>query len=374
MSQLPLQPQVSSPLDAVDHIASEGDEAHSTDSAASPFSKYGQAKAPRQWLFNPVARLRSAPWWPYVRPLWLLSLGLHVGAFLIPVGTKEPPKPPVAAKSVKVTRIAVPNKPKPKQVKKLRLSVSPRPKPIVRAAVPAILSTRPKVKTLTPSPIPTVIPSLAPQEETDNSGLDLPLYPGAVEGCNGACLATPDALDKVAAFFDKELPTKKWKRERTENTVARQVFRISKGNVTQYLSIIATDNPKGTAYVAADQPKTQADLKSSVAVPQEVAEILSNVNAQDVDASATAQPALFSKRPKILSMSSLEGETPDTVFDTFFSTNLRNNSYEFSPSTTTYGGGPVYEIKREKFKGYINLVPDKDGKGTVIVIWEAPPA
>lgn len=374
MSQLPPQPQVSSPSDAVDTIVSQSDEAHSQFSASLSAAEISQAKAPRKGLAAIASRFRSAPWWPYIRPLWILSLALHVGALLIPVGTKEPAKPPIAAKSVKVTKIAVPNKPK--LVKKRKLAVPPKPKPILRVAAPVIPSTRPKIKALAPSPVPKVSPSPMPtsQEEVDNTGLDLPLYPNAQEGCNGACLQTPDDLDKVAAFFTAALPKQQWKSEQTENTPERKVLRISKGNVTQYLSIIATDNPKGTAYVAADQPKSQADFKLSIAVPQEVSEILSNVSAQDVDASATAQPALFSKRPKILSISFLDGETPDTVFDTFFSTNLRNNNYEFSPSTTTYGGGPVYEIKRDKFKGYINLVPDKDGKGTVIVIWETAPA
>jgi hypothetical protein len=374
MSHLPPQPKVSLPSDAEDTTASEGDEAHSQFSDSLSLAQDSQTKALSKGLAAIASRFRSAPSWPYVRPLWLLSLGLHIGALLIPVGTKEPAKLPIAAKSVKVTKIAVPNQPK--SIKKRRLTVPPKPKPILRVAAPIIPSTRPKIKALAPSSVAKVSPSPAPtpQEDADNTGLDLPLYPNAQEGCNGACLQTPDALDKVAAFFTAALPKQKWKSEQTENTAARKVLRISKGNVTQYLSIIATDNPKGTAYVAADQPKTQEDLKSSVAVPQEVAEILSNVSAQDVDASATAQPALFSKRPKILSMSFLEGETPDTVFDTFFSTNLRNNNYEFSASTTTYGGGPVYEIKRDKFKAYINLVPDKDGKGTVIVIWEAPPS
>jgi hypothetical protein len=59
--------------------------------------------------------------------------------------------------------------------------------------------------------------------------------------------------------------------------------------------------------------------------------------------------------------------------DTFLKTNLQNNGYEVSEPKPTYGGGVVYEVKKEKLQLYFNLVPTTDGKGSIVVIWASPP-
>ncbi|HEY9823868.1 MAG TPA: hypothetical protein V6D19_00350, partial [Stenomitos sp.] len=154
----------------------------------------------------------------------------------------------------------------------------------------------------------------------------------------------------------------------------RRVYRVSKGRVSQFLSILTADKV-GTVYVLADQARVLGDLSQAVEVPPEIGDIFNSISATETDSSATSQPNLFSsKSSNIITMMLLTDATPDTVFDSYFRTNLSSQGFEISEGAQLYGGGPVYSIKREKFTGYLNLVPSNDGKGTVMILWKVPPA
>ena len=311
--------------------------------------------------------------------IWLTlvaSLALHGLLMLLPTASEKKPtavKP--EEKSVRITQL--PTLVKAPNVQRLPKPVVPKKPIVVQKSAPA------------KAPIPAVQP-VKPKEATPDSGAsasnpwqDFPQYPGAASGCFNlpSCLQTKDGLDQVSAFFEKELAAKKYIFKPTKTESSRKAYQVSKNNLTQFLNILA-DSGNGTVYVLAPKELTLEELSKAKAVPPEIAAVFEGLDAQDATRDSFAQPDSFytgnSLRPDIIDVRFISNPdasiTPDTFFDAFLSTNLRNSSFDDYPDTgQKYGGGPVYLAKKGKLTLYINPVPTKDGAGTIVVIWKKQP-
>jgi hypothetical protein len=214
----------------------------------------------------------------------------------------------------------------------------------------------------------------APTPESAALLKNFPTYPGADSSCAGLCFKTDRSVEVVAAYFKKTLEAQQWHAELTHDESTQKVYRITKGNVTQVLSVIAAQ-PLGTFYALADQAVNYQDLTQAEESVTTVSDILAGIKGiQPVDRSMTAQPELFQEDVNILSINLVERETPTSVFETYFSTDLASNGFKVDVNPKPYGGGPVYLVRRETFTGYLNFVPSKVGQGTVIIFWKTPPA
>lgn len=341
-----------------------------------------------------------------IRPMLLISLALHGLLMLMPLPDKEAPEKK-EEKSVKVTQLPTTNSPPtikrsqpspkpapPKVVKQITrppvLANRPRTQPIVQA--PRSQQVQPTLSPIAPSPVAaTLTPTTTPPETapaTDTALADFPLFPGAKAGCLEvqSCFQTGNALDKVAAYFEKELPARKFTAQVDTDEPARKVYQVSRSDFpAQYLSLISTE--QGTIYVLADQPRTLDDLKNAVDVPPEFYTILAEVGEELEDESPFKNPNDFytklesqdqdgslipaEQREEIEGVKLVSGQTPDAVY-----TNLApslQSIFEVSESGD-YGGGSLYKLKKDSFTGYLNLVPTKDGAGTIVVLWSDPPA
>lgn len=355
----------------------------------------------------PLKKL-PAPLQGLIRPMLLISLALHGLLMLMPVPDEGAPQKK-EEKSVKVTQLPTTNsplkikrspkplpKPAPPKVvtpitRQAVLANRPRPQPIVQAprsrqvqATPSPIAPSPVAATPTPSP--TVAPELAPT--TDTALTEFPIFPGAKAGCLEvqSCFQTGNALDKVAAYFEKELPARKFTAPVNTDESARKVYQVSRNDFpAQYLSLISTE--QGTIYVLADQPRTLDDLKNAVDVPPEFYTILAEVGEELEDESPFANPTDFyiklesqdadgslipaEQREEIEGKKLVSSQTPDAVY-TSLAPSLQS-IFEVSESGS-YGGGSLYKLKKDSFTGYLNLVPTKDGTGTIVVLWSDPPA
>lgn len=340
-----------------------------------------------------------------IRPMLLMSLVLHGLLMLMPVPDKVPEKK--EEKSVKVTQLPTTNSP-------LKIKRSPQPSPTVAPKVVTpiirqpVLANRPRSQPIvqaprsrqvqptpspiapspvaaTPTPSPTS-PELAPT--TDTALNEFPIFPGAKAGCLEvqSCFQTGNALDKVAAYFEKELPARKFTAPVNTDEPSRKVYEVSRNDFpAQYLSLISTE--QGTIYVLADQPRTLDDLKNAVDVPPEFYTILAEVGEGIEDESPFANPTDFytklesqdadgslipaEQREEIEGKKLVSSQTPDAVY-TSLAPSLQS-IFEVSESGS-YGGGSLYKLKKDSFTGYLNLVPTKDGTGTIVVLWSDPPA
>jgi len=379
---------VSHPIDSSSNAPSAPPSLSTSSSASEIEYPASKASSPQvsfsDWLHTPKASRSLSQ-----HLIWLtviISLGLH-GIFLwLPIPgekTSAPVKP--EEKKVRITQLPTGTK--------AIATKSPIAKPTVKAnLVPKLTTVRPRtvIPAIRPtpppeteSPKPQVTPqtSASPPESLSsnaNPWQDFPQYPGAKPGCYNlpSCLQTEKPLAEVGAYFEKELPEKKYSATPTVNEPDRKVYQVSRDGVTQYLSLIFVEG-KGTLYVLAEEPRTLADLSQAIEVPAEIYSVLLGLAAEDATRINFAQPDSFytadALRPSIGAAKLVPGELPDSFFDTYFRTNLVNSGFEPSDTSQQYGGGPVYAVKKEDLLLYINLVPTQDGNGTVVVVWKSLP-
>jgi hypothetical protein len=65
------------------------------------------------------------------------------------------------------------------------------------------------------------------------------------------------------------------------------------------------------------------------------------------------------------------GKTPDELA-VLVNSKLEAQGFKVS-QISTYGGGPLYEVKKGSFTQYINIAPSADEKGAIIIAWETVP-
>jgi hypothetical protein len=327
-------------------------------------------------LFPAPKAPRSGRW------LWLTvlaSLGLHAALMVIPTGEASKQTPPKPAEQVRITQLPSQKVPVPKSLSKPSVSL-PQVVNRPRSTVPPISALRevpPLATEVKPQPTSTPTKDTPPATKPgENSWQDFPTYPAAQPGCFGlaSCFQTGDTLTQVSAFFAKELPAKKYTLNRMVQEPGREVYQISRNGMTQFLSAIV--DGKNTVYVLSDKPRTLDDLKKAVEIPPDIQAILNGLDAQQATSAYFANPSAFytgqAPRSGIRNIS-LIGTQADTMMDEFLGTNLRNAEYDPPEQVEDYGGGRVYQVKKGSTVLYLNVVPTKDGSGTVLVVWEKQP-
>jgi hypothetical protein len=359
-----------------------------------------------------------APVQKYIKPMLLASIGLHALVLLAPLPS-EPLKPKVAQqkqKTVKLTslpsiRKATPSLSKPRPVAKTlpqtRAVTLPQkgltiPRPVRKKAVVAALPHKSKPTAAQP-PQKTPAQTPSPDNTSPNNGpmSDFPIFPGATPGCLGlpSCYSASSSLAEVSQFFEKELPAKKYTVQPSASEPERKVYQVSKGGESQYLTLLV--DGATIQYVLGSQPQTQKDLRNAVQIPEDFnTNIMSKVGSDsggdsgstsDVTPEQFATPTDFftslggvgsdgfdvnpELKPEVSSLKRVPSQTPQQIYDTSFSAALTQSGYQATPVSTGYSGGLLYEIKKGTFKPfYLNLVPTKDGKDTVVAVWVSKPS
>lgn len=340
---------------------------------------------------------QAAPWKSFLA-LGVVSLGLHLLALRIPVPALQNVakiNPPI-----KVTRLTVTPKPKrlpPKAVSKPNpivvkpKVVAPSLPPQNRVGSPVAISSTQKphpaaTKSSQPisSPpasqgIPSSEPSTAPTSppKPDPEFKDFPRYPDSVLRPDSPALSVAADFKTVADHFYKALtgdPKQHWNvQEITEQPSGTKVYQVKKGKTIKFLSIFS-QGQLGTSYVLTDRQTTLEALKKEEEAIADVSGILAELRVQPTDNSLLAQPEQFNRGDaEIVSKNFVEDILPEQFFDKKLSTSLMQSGFKM-PKFSDYGGGPVYALNRDSFTGYLNLLPSKDGKRTVIVFWKVPPA
>jgi hypothetical protein len=341
-------------------------------------------------------RTQAAPWKSFLA-LGMVSLGLHLLALRIPVPALQSVSkinPPI-----KVTRLTVTPKPrrsppraipKPTSIVVKPKVVAPSPSSQNRAGSPvaiaptrkplptAIKSSQPISSTPVSQGSPSSQPSTAPTstQKPDREFKDFPTYPGSVLRPDSPMLTIATDFKTVADYLYKKLtgdPKQHWNvQEITDQPSGVRVYQVKKGGRIKFLSIFS-EGQLGTAYALTDRQTTLDALKKEEEAIANVGSILAELNVQATDDSLLAQPERFKRgEAEIVSKNFVEDILPEQFFDKHLSTSLMQNGFKM-PKLSDYGGGAVYELNRESFTGYLNLLPSNDGTGTVIVFWKVPP-
>lgn len=363
----------------------------------------------------------------WVKPMLLISLGLHTFALLTPLPPSETAKPKKETPKqsephIKIAAIPTSRKLPPAKPVVVKSAVASLPK-VLNITRPAIVLPRKAQPLSVASSAAKPVPPAATKSQTSqppaasaptaaapstdgaiydpaNPMSDFPQFPGAVAGCLSlpSCFATGKPLTEVSRFFDQQLPAQKFVIQPVTNEADRKVYQISKGGVTQFLSVIFD----GTAanYVLAEQPLSMKDLQTTVQVPPDfTANVLTQFSPIGTDPGAQAlavSPDLFADptaffsevggvdaqgfdvaptaRPEIDSLKVVAGQTLQQV-DSALKTSMTQAGYQATLVASDYSGGTLYEIKKGSYKPfYVNLVPNKAGDSTIIVTWTTKPA
>jgi hypothetical protein len=321
-----------------------------------------------------------------IRPLWLLSLGLHLLVLRLPLPATQ--SQPQTAKSVKITKLTAIPKPSPTPSLPSKAAVTKSnsgPKTLAKASVqqpnkklvqPVKNSASPKV---TPTPSPTLKPKNTSEPLSETALKQLLQFPNASTGCGGNCAETPASLAEVAAFFEKKLASAKQKVDRVKVEPTHRVYRIENIKPTKFLSIFLRPDHKITTYALADRTIDLTDLtKAEEESIVSMGDVLGDITGFDfspTDADSTAQPEIFDSRQSewVEPMNELREVQPDEAWNNILKKGIQANGFDVSMSNKSYGGGKIYVLNRQLFTGYLNLVPNKEGNGTVIVLWKVPP-
>ena len=338
-----------------------------------------------------------------IRPILFAALGFHALLLFTPLPAEQKPKPPEDKKNpVKITQIQT--------VKPLKTVPTNAPK--------ADVSTPTQLKVSRPTDSPTVSDTSRQQEtkteqsqpnqqgqtnqqpnDTKDPFQGFPYYQPSTPNCfnknyGEQCRVATASLTDVKTFFDKSLPANQYAIEQpTEAAPDKQIYKIAKGGKTRYLHLFIDGS---TVVILLDETKkTLKDLKDALpALPDQYTLSLGDVAGNAPEYSNFAQPQYFYDRtrtsneengiedPNVSPPKALEsyespkiilGKTPDEAYQVLAS---KLAVFEGVNRVGDYGGGPLYEMKKDKNTFFLNLVPAKDvgsRGGTIMVTWLKDP-
>ncbi|MBI4782087.1 MAG: hypothetical protein HY785_12315 [Oscillatoriophycideae cyanobacterium NC_groundwater_1537_Pr4_S-0.65um_50_18] len=361
--------------------------------------------------------------WRVIRPMLLLSVGVHALALLLPLPqtshseataadqaitiTQLPPierslkqpamaqgssaQPPVKAVSVRPVGTAV----------RTGAAASPPPAPVVRAAPVARPAPSPA------SPAPAAVPqgvAASPPAVVDAFPQDFPQYPEAQPGSFGLPTAyepfsrkTSKAIAEVDEWFQQQLSRQNYTIEPVEQSSQRLVYRVAKGGVTEFLTLIP-NAAGGTNILVIPDPLLQSNDQALLPngdskFVADLAEILptatsSGWQAVSNPAALVAEPtAFFDSAPdsttdgttevsptlKAIAQSAVYAEKQgvDAVFD-----DLRPKFQAAEIDLIRvgdYGGGGLYQAIRSGTSRFFSLIPAQEGQSTLLVLWRQSP-
>lgn len=303
---------------------------------------------------------------------------------------KTPPVvvPPKAAPIAPI--VAQPKPPQPVLPPPIPPQVIPRPQPIPSPSpVAAQPSPSPVAAQSSPSPLPSPVAAQPspppPPPSTQDPFADFPVYPNAVAGSLGlapgeadkAARNTTTDLATVVAYYDKELPGKKFESKPTTTESSLKVFQVSKGGVSQYLHLIGKD--ASTVIVLAPQPldlKSLADVAVEPPEAREFQSVLGQLLNVDVLPAIGIGDLQDAGPFQTAEVKSILGEVKDVTPQALgisLESGLRSAQFEVSPLNPNFGGGILYQVKKSSFIGYLTLVPTRTaGRTGVITLKKSP--
>jgi len=347
--------------------------------------------------------------WRIVRPMLLLSLGIHALALLVPL----PPKAIDAEKAAKEQAITITQLPPAEQsTAKPAAAAAAEAKPalaavLARPAVAVVGGARPAVSpppvasysstsASSPPPSPQIVAATPTSSVVDAFPSDFPKYPDAQPGTFGLPPTyepfgrkTSKAIGDVDEWFQQQLARQGYTVEPVEQSSQRMVYKVAKGGVTEFLSLIP-NAAGGTNILVVPDPLMQNSDQATL--PGGDSKFLSDLTgilptsstsgwqAVSKPTDLLAEPGAFFENaadasPQLKSSGEsaayIENQDIDAVFGS-----LRPKFQTAGIDVVlqgNYGGGFLYQAMRGSDSHFFSLVPSKDEKSTMLVVWSKSP-
>jgi hypothetical protein len=357
----------------------------------------------------PIALKSSQPFWQsLIRPMLLISLGLHGLLLMLPTSSETKPEPPAEDK-VSLTELPTENRPvappsarpsaTPRLVVKpavrpvipppprrvdapppLRSTTSP-PQQLPRVAQPSTpAQPTPTAAAATTSPSPGTAAPIAPTAPTappaDPFTSGFPIYPSTQPGSFGlpsdydaSSRRTDDDMEKVNDFYVNGLSEANYVTTAVEQA-GRTVYQVTKADQTRYLTLIPNPEGNGTSIIlsndllpmdlaggSVESPAVGRFYSELPIPPDESWQDVSEVT-QPLDAIMASSTDFFTSlggigadgfsSPPELRAGNIRGVVgagdPDTVYASLQS-QLQAGQFT-TTAAGSYGGGSVYEVSR----------------------------
>ncbi|HEY9640457.1 MAG TPA: hypothetical protein V6C57_08235 [Coleofasciculaceae cyanobacterium] len=362
-------------------------------------------------LNNSQSNKLQIAWRSVLRPMLLLSLGIHAIALWIPLPSKPTHADKAADQTITITQLPPQEPAPPAAVKPVPAAVAGRPlvnvppKPAIRSVLRSVPSSpiassaglsssvAPRRSSSSSQP-PAAAPAASPVVDAFLN--DFPQYPGAQPGSFGLPPSyeslshkTSDAIDAVDTWFQQQLPGKGFAVAPVEQSSQQMVYRVAKGGVTEFLSLVP--NPAGGTNILLIPDPLQGGSSEQSMLPTGDAKFTTDLAAilptpttrgwQSISSPAAvlAEPQAFfqeSGTPPALrsggeSAAYGENQSVDAVFADL---RAKFQSAEIDLILQgDYGGGRLYQLTRNGANRFFSLVPTPDGKSTVVVVWSQSP-
>ncbi|MBD2103416.1 hypothetical protein [Leptolyngbya sp. FACHB-261] len=335
--------------------------------------------------------------------LLLLSLGFHGILLSLPIPSPEPKLPDPGPETVGVRELPREQPPEQPKVVQPRNTASISSKP--QASPPRLLASPPQSVLPIPAPspqppTPTVkaspkatispAPSVTPSPSTSvpvSAFADFPHVSGVQSGCEGlgnCWQAEGMRLTSVSRNLQESLEAQRYEVQLVNDDAGIRVYELSKRGEKRYLSLFSTPE-RGTLYVLAAQPLTSENLQQAMQAKTKLSTILNDLTSVEqpqVIRENLSRPELFwaTNSTQTLNLNPgitgdlllVSASTPKRLFDETLAPSLQAQGFSVS-EIKNYANGPVYEVKQGVFTRYLNLVPTRNGQGTVVVLWSNLP-
>ena len=348
----------------------------------------------------------------------LLSVGVHALALLLPLPQASHSEATAADQAITITQLppverslkqpaVAQGTPKPAVT---AVPVRPAAVPTVGAVVGTAASPPAPVVRAAPSPVsptPAAVPQevvASPPAVVDAFPQDFPQYPEAQPGSFGLPTAyepfsrkTPKAIAEVDEWFQQQLSRQNYTVEPVEQSSQRLVYRVAKGGVTEFLTLIP-NAAGGTNILVIPDPLLQSNDQALLPNGDskflaDLAEILptatssgwqavSNANAlvaeptaffDSAPDSASGSTTEASPALKAIAQSAVyaENQGVDAVFE-----DLRPKFQAAEIDLIRvgdYSGGGLYQAIRSGTSRFFSLIPSQEGQSTLLVLWSQSP-
>jgi hypothetical protein len=340
-----------------------------------------------------------------IRPMLFAALGLHALLLFVPF-PQEKQKPPENKEApVKITQLPTTKSiPKTKITPKIPVANPNKPSPpkINRpTANPVVVKPEKPVDTPRPPEAPPQKGDVAnPANESATPFAEFPHYSPSTPNCfdkglGENCRVATASLSQVASFYQTTPKTKGFKVDVIENGDSTKVYSVtSKNGKTLYLTLFA-DAPTTVILLSPEKVTDLASLKGAITLPEEyvslIGDLANQVGRGDGEGTTAspdkfAQPTMFYQvvssaelmqgmipdmRPGIDGSPILAaGQNPDAFYQLMMTSGL--SALDVKPHGQ-YGGGKLYQIRKDSTTFFMNLVPTKDNSGTIVVTWLKDP-
>ncbi|MCU0548306.1 MAG: hypothetical protein MUC48_03060 [Leptolyngbya sp. Prado105] len=340
-----------------------------------------------------------------IRPMLFAALGLHALLLFTPFPKERKEKPPENKEApVKISQLPT-TKAIDKQTPKVQIQPKrPTPPKINRANANPIVVQKTEEKPISEPITPPVQKGEVAAKPGQANAADFPHYQPSTSDCFGKglgenCRIATASLANVGSFYLSAPKAKGFTVTPEDDTAEMKIFQVTTPDQkTLYLHLFKDDATTVIYLSEAKTPNFLKEIKAGnvVVIPEDYVTLLADLTQQadradnpetNARPEQFAQPQMFYNvvseaelqtgaipelRPGIDGSPTLAlGQPPEVFFQTLMASGL-SGSFKVTPKGQ-YGGGNLYELKKDSTTFYMSLVPVKGQPGTIVVTWLKSP-